>query len=373
MLRPTLSQNASIPRRSESREVVTRPPEADTIRPEGAYRAMRLPGTSGRVKSYAEITSFLMARSASLRCPSVTLAGLRATSAQALARTSPAAAMPSSTVVPRIPPGVGGLAIRRNRVHTDSTEARETVQGLTGSNMIWLYLPGGEMRKEVQAAAFIAAVAVSACGGGGASKGQGMSDDLARDVALLDNSTGLALAPSSGSRTVISAEERAPIARPTRAASARSSRPVARHSEHREAVKPHSSTSRVAAAAPSPEPSPAPSAADAAPGQTEVADATTAAAAPDAPAADAPVADPAPESRRPHPVDIGAAQGGAAGAGRRGGFGIGDVIGVIGGVVLRGGVVDGDRCDPRGRDRERRGGFPIAINDRGGPLIRGTF
>jgi hypothetical protein len=49
------------------------------------------------------------------------------------------------------------------------------------------------------------------------------------------------------------------------------------------------------------------------------------------------------------------------------GVGIGDIIG----VVLRGGVVDGDDCDPRSEGRgTRRGG--ILINNRI-PVIGGTF
>jgi hypothetical protein len=88
-------------------------------------------------------------------------------------------------------------------------------------------------------------------------------------------------------------------------------------------------------------------------------------------------AEPAPEpivqaplpSQRPQPVaSTGAGSGdGVIGEGRGSrGVGIGDIIG----VVLRGGIVDGDDCDPRSEGRGRRGG--IAINTRI-PVIGGTF
>ncbi|MGI8510893.1 MAG: hypothetical protein ACR2MQ_16410, partial [Gemmatimonadaceae bacterium] len=88
-----------------------------------------------------------------------------------------------------------------------------------------------------------------------------------------------------------------------------------------------------------------------------------------APTQDSPVA----ESPRPHPVAGGSypgPNGGSVGSGR-GGISIGDVIGVIGAVVIRGGVVDGDHCDPRGG--RRRGGSGILVNDRGGAIMRGRF
>lgn len=73
-------------------------------------------------------------------------------------------------------------------------------------------------------------------------------------------------------------------------------------------------------------------------------------------------------SQRPQPV---ASTGGGSGDGQIGtgrgsrGIGIGDVIGVI----LRGGVVDGDDCDPRSDGRHRGG--TILINNRIPPI--GTF
>jgi hypothetical protein len=73
-------------------------------------------------------------------------------------------------------------------------------------------------------------------------------------------------------------------------------------------------------------------------------------------------------SQRPQPV---ASNGGGAGDGQigRGRGDIGSGIGTIIGVVLRGGVVDGDECDPR--TDGRRGGVHTAVNNRI-PVI-GTF
>lgn len=78
-------------------------------------------------------------------------------------------------------------------------------------------------------------------------------------------------------------------------------------------------------------------------------------------------------SQRPQPI---ASNGGGSGEGRMGsgrgdrGAGIGVVIGSVIGVVLRGGVVDGDECDPR--TDGRRGGVHTAVNNRI-PIGVGTF
>jgi hypothetical protein len=172
----------------------------------------------------------------------------------------------------------------------------------------------------------------------------GMSADLAKDLSAAKTSDALALAPHAGAQQIVSAEEQAPHARTHRALSSKASRPVARHAPHRE---PAPARSAVVAEVSAPDPAPAP---------TEVA---TAAPAPVEPA-------PAP-SPRPEPVGVsypGRDQGSARGTGAGGT--IGTIIGVIGGVVLRGGVADGDHCDPRGR----HGG--ILINQRG-PIFRGHF
>jgi hypothetical protein len=95
-----------------------------------------------------------------------------------------------------------------------------------------------------------------------------------------------------------------------------------------------------------------------------------------APAAPSDNGDAAP-SERPHPVDVpstatGAGDGSGSGRGgsRGGGIGIGDIIGAIGGVIIRGGVVDGDHCDPRsdGRRVPRTGtGYPLPGRGRSYP------
>lgn len=208
------------------------------------------------------------------------------------------------------------------------------------------------MRKGSLATAVLAVLAVSACKG----KDQAMDDDLARDMALASSSDGLSLAPSRGSQTVVSAEERSPEARPRVASSARSTRATPHRTPHRDHVAAHHTTevASVAAAVPEDVPAPAP---EAAAEPTQVAD---------APIADAPVS----ASPRPHPVTVGSYPGpgeGGIGTGRRGGgISIGDVIGVIGVVVIRGGTVDGDHCDPRGEHRR--------VNDRIPPsILHGRF
>lgn len=68
----------------------------------------------------------------------------------------------------------------------------------------------------------------------------------------------------------------------------------------------------------------------------------------------------APAVPRPSPVDpnAGAGASGQEGAGRSpgagNGSGIGAVLGGIFGVIIRGGVVDGDNCDPRSEGRVHR-------------------
>lgn len=207
------------------------------------------------------------------------------------------------------------------------------------------------MRKGSLVTAAIVVLAVSACKGKDTAA---TSDDLAKDIALASSSDGLALAPKAGSQQmVVSAEELSPQARPKMAPSSKSSRPVAHRTPHRDHV-PQRSSEVAAVAAPSPSSAAAPA--------PEVA--VTPAPTP----ADAPVV----EAPRPHPVAVsypsnGSGDGGINGGGSGGG--IGAIIGAIGGAVLRGGVVDGDHCDPRS---ERRNGGHIAINSRM-PVIRGTF
>lgn len=209
------------------------------------------------------------------------------------------------------------------------------------------------------AGAALAVLAAGACRES-ASGREAMSADLARDMAAAGASSNdqLALAPVGGRQTVVSAVERVPEGAPAVRRSTRVTRPVAaRHAVHRERVTPRvvEPVSEVAATTPAPEPAaPAP----------EVAS---------TPNPDAGVAVP-----RPHPVDVSYpsdGQGNGTATGRGSGIGIGDVIGVIGAVVIRGGVVDGDHCDPRAADPRARRRIPsggISINNRI-PVIHGTF
>jgi hypothetical protein len=178
-------------------------------------------------------------------------------------------------------------------------------------------------------------VGLAACKGSDSA----MNADLAKDLASAKSNDALALAPRAGVQTVVSAQELSPQGRAHLAASSRSSHAVAHHAPHRDHV----------ARAPAP---------------PEVASVS--------PAVSVPT--PSPESSpRPQPVDVsypstdrgvgrGDGDGGNSGMG-----GLGGIIGAIGGVVLRGGTVDGDHCDPR----SHRGGG-ILINRRG-PILRGTF
>jgi hypothetical protein len=184
---------------------------------------------------------------------------------------------------------------------------------------------------------------LAACKGNDA----GMNDDLAKDLAAAKTSDALALAPHAGIQTVVSAQELSPQGRASVAQSSKSSRPVARRTSHRDRV---AAPSREVAAvsAPAPEPVEVTSSAPAVAEPTTVVVAT-----------------------RPQPVDVSYPASGSTTTRRDGGdMGsvIGGVIGAIGGVVLRGGTVDGDHCDPRGH----RGGGSILINRRG-PILRGTF
>ena len=196
---------------------------------------------------------------------------------------------------------------------------------------------------------------VAACRGNDA----GMNADLAKDLAAAKTSDALALAPHAGEQTVVSAQELSPRARMHMQSSERSYRSVARRAPHTDRVKPE--VSNVSAEAPVPE-------------ATEVATAPAPVTTPSD--ASTTVADVPAPSPRPQPVDVpdqGNAQGGSRGGGNGGGSSIGSsigsIIGAIGGAILRGGVVDGDNCDPRGH---RNGGGGIMVNRRG-PIFRGHF
>jgi hypothetical protein len=183
---------------------------------------------------------------------------------------------------------------------------------------------------------------VAACKG----KDVGMSDDLAKDLATAKTSDALALAPRAGVQTVVSAQELSPQGRARLASSSNATRLVAHRTRHRERVP------VASAVATTPAPVTAADAATAATVTMTPVDQTTAAAVPVSP--------------RPVPVDV-SYPSADPGTARGDGGGIGGIIGAIGGVILRGGVADGDHCDPRGH----RGGG-ILINQRG-PILRGTF
>lgn len=187
---------------------------------------------------------------------------------------------------------------------------------------------------------------VAACRG----NDSGMNADLAKDLAAAKTSDALALAPHAGEQTVVSAAELSPQARMHIRSSQKSSRNVARRTPHKERVTP--AVSHVAAAAPAPAP-------------VEVASVPAPAVTPaSSPTTEAPTPSP-----RPQPVDVPSTvdQGSQRGDGGGAGASIGVIIGAIGGAILRGGVADGDHCDPRGH----RGGG-ILINRRG-PIFRGNF
>ena len=201
---------------------------------------------------------------------------------------------------------------------------------------------------------------LAACKGNDA----GMNDELAKELTAAKTSDALALAPHAGVQTVVSAEELTPQGRARTESSSKSSRLAPHRTSHRARVAVAASAASVATA-------PVPTAS--APMAASASTASVAAITP----APAPV-EQAPVAPSPHPVDVsypasdpGTMRGGDGGGGDDGGGGGGirGIIGAIGGVILRGGVVDGDHCDPRSH---RNGGGGILINRRG-PILRGTF
>jgi hypothetical protein len=201
-----------------------------------------------------------------------------------------------------------------------------------------------------------AAVICGAVGCGGSSD-SAMNADLAKDLAAARTSDALDLAPHPGSQTVVSAAELSPKARVQRSSSARATHAVARHTPQRENVTPAPSSvpaSTVADAEAATENAPAPTV------TATVASTTT--------SSTTTIDVPPP---RPEPVNVSyPSRGQGNGSGGEGnGPGVGAIIGAIGGAILRGGVVDGDNCDPRGH--HRRGGG-ILINRRA-PIFHGRF
>lgn len=188
-------------------------------------------------------------------------------------------------------------------------------------------------------------LSVAACKG----KDARMSDDLAKDLATAKTNDVLALAPHAGVQTVVSPEELSPQGRAKLRSSSKSTRMVSSRVTHRDV------TPSPAAALP-----PLPVAATTSEPATTSSDVAS--------ATPAPVDQPAVPTPRPQPVDVSYPSGESSGSTHSGG-GLAGIIGAIGGAILRGGVVDGDHCDPRGR--HGRGGT-ILINQRG-PILRGNY
>ena len=193
-----------------------------------------------------------------------------------------------------------------------------------------------KMRTFVRVAGLSGALAVAACSGNNK-----VSDDFTRDLERASAASEIALPAAQPATQVVSSIERTNPPAPRRVAQSQ----------------------RVAKHKPAPTREPAPVEVEQADVSTEV---ETAPVEPSpAPVAEAPLPSP-----RPRPV---ATTGGGAGDGQigsgRGNTGIG--IGTVIGVVLRGGVVDGDDCDPRSEGRGRGRGATIAVNNRI-PII-GTF
>lgn len=190
-----------------------------------------------------------------------------------------------------------------------------------------------KMRTFVRVAGAAGALALAACSGK-----DKINDDFRKDLARASTASEITLPSSQTATQVVSSIERTAPPAPRRVAQ---SQRVAKH-------KP----------APTREPAPV---------EVEQADVSTDVESAPVEPSPAPVAEAPLPSPRPRPV---ASAGGGAGEGQVG-SGRGDIgsgIGTIIGVVLRGGVVDGDDCDPRSDGRHRGG---ISINNRI-PVI-GTF
>ncbi|MEO8193076.1 MAG: hypothetical protein ABI681_04440 [Gemmatimonadales bacterium] len=191
------------------------------------------------------------------------------------------------------------------------------------------------MRTIVKLAGMAGALALAACSG----KDTAMNDDLKADLARASTGSEITLPAAQAGAQVVSAIERTTPPAPRRVAQSQ----------------------RVAKHRPAPTRTPAPV-------EAEQADLSSEIEAAPAEVSPTPTEVAALPSPRPQPV---ASSGGGAGEGAigtgRGDRGVG--IGTIIGVVLRGGGVDGDECDPR-TDGRRRGGT-ISINNRI-PVI-GTF
>ena len=192
------------------------------------------------------------------------------------------------------------------------------------------------MRKLVSVAGIAGALVIAACSGDKAV----MSDELKKDLAVASSSNAINLATSQqapGSQVVSAIERTTP--------------PAPRHIASSQRVAKHKAAPRGVAA----------------PVEVQKADVSTEVETQPQEVTPTPV-DPAPlPSPRPQPVAT--TNGSGRDEGRGGGSSIGSVLGGIFTVVIRGGGVDGDNCDPR--TEGGRGRVPVSINNRI-PVI-GTF
>lgn len=185
----------------------------------------------------------------------------------------------------------------------------------------------------------LSAVVLAACGKNAATANRALSDDLKRDLQLASSSDlGLASQQSAKAfplteigQTSAPAKSVAPKKAPGPKA-VRSKTPTVRATpEPTVTTDSPEPQVQVAAQAPAPRPEPAPE--------------------PSAPAV------PRPSPGNPNAGAGGQGQnGGGSQAGT--GDGIGGIIGTIFGAVIRGGVVDGDHCDPRTDGRRGPRGYP---------------
>lgn len=191
----------------------------------------------------------------------------------------------------------------------------------------------------------LSAVVLAACGKNGATANHALSDDLKRDLQLASSSDlGLASQQSAKAfplteigQTSAPAKSTAPKKAPGPKA-VKSKTPTVRATPE-PTVTAESQEPQVAAQAPAPTPEPAPE--------------------PSAPTV------PRPSAGNPSAGAGGQGQnGGGSTAGQ--GEGVGAILGTIFGAVIRGGVVDGDHCDPRGDGRHgarRPGGYGYPTSD----------
>ena len=190
------------------------------------------------------------------------------------------------------------------------------------------------MRKIVSLAGVAGALALAACSGKSST-----SDDFKKDLERASTASEITLPTAQPAQQVVSSIERTTPPAPRRVANSQ----------------------RVAKHKPAPTRTPAPVEAQ----NADVSDEVETAPVEPAPA---PVQEATLPSPRPQPVAQ-TGNGGGDGSMGRGRGDIGTGIGTIIGVVLRGGVVDGDDCDPRSEGRGRGG---ISINNRI-PVGTGTF